>query len=172
MVKITKQTVFLSLFSENKALKIQLARIKSETSFEFFSCSHYQNCDAYRDFVPLVQFLKSEKHPWRIVTFSKVEGFNLQLYQKQHSSMGLFHIFKIVQIVPNRAMHHNFTNVTKLCFFYPRTLFYICYVGVRREHVIFRTSLTQHELELEILKLFSPALSSELSNRNYLCEYI
>ena len=56
MVKITKQTVFLSLFSENKALKIQLARIKSETSFEFFSCSHYQNCDAYRDFVPLVQF--------------------------------------------------------------------------------------------------------------------
>ena len=37
MVKITKQRVFLSLFSENKALKIQLARIKSETSFEFFS---------------------------------------------------------------------------------------------------------------------------------------
>ena len=95
MVKITKQTVFLSLFSENKALKIQLARIKSETSFEFFSCSHYQNCDAYRDFVPLVQFLKSEKHPWRIVAFSKVEGFNLQLYQKQHSSMGVFHIFKL-----------------------------------------------------------------------------
>ena len=32
-------------------------------------------CDALRDFVPFVQFKKSEEHPWRIVTFSKVAGF-------------------------------------------------------------------------------------------------
>ena len=29
-------------------------------------------CDALRDLVPFVQFKKSEKHPWRSVTFSKV----------------------------------------------------------------------------------------------------
>ena len=33
------------------------------------------NCDALRDLVPFVQFLKSEKHPWRSVNFSKVAGF-------------------------------------------------------------------------------------------------
>ena len=31
-------------------------------------------CDALRDLVT-VQFKKREKHPWRIVTFSKVAGF-------------------------------------------------------------------------------------------------
>ena len=36
----------------------------------------YKNvtCDALPDLVPLVQFKKLEKHPWRIVTFSKVAG--------------------------------------------------------------------------------------------------
>ena len=29
-------------------------------------------CDALRDLVPLVQFKKPEKHPWRSVNFSKV----------------------------------------------------------------------------------------------------
>ena len=42
------------------------------------------------DLVPCTQFKKLEKHPWRSVTF-------------RHSSMGVFHIFKIVRIVPNRA---------------------------------------------------------------------
>ena len=36
--------------------------------------------DALRDLVPFVQFKKGEKHPWRSVHFSKVAGFNLQLY--------------------------------------------------------------------------------------------
>ena len=40
---------------------------------------------ALNDLVPYVQFKKREKQPWRSVTFSKVE--------KEHSSMGLFHIF-------------------------------------------------------------------------------
>ena len=30
-------------------------------------------CDALRDLVSFVQFKKLEKHPWRTVTFSKVE---------------------------------------------------------------------------------------------------
>ena len=33
--------------------------------------------NALRD---LVQFKEREKHPWRSFTFSKVPGFNLQLY--------------------------------------------------------------------------------------------
>ena len=40
--------------------------------------------DALRDLVPLVQFKKREKH----------------------SSICVFHVFKIVQIVPKRAEHH------------------------------------------------------------------
>ena len=32
-------------------------------------------CDVFRDSVPIVQFWKREKHPWRNVTFSKVAGF-------------------------------------------------------------------------------------------------
>ena len=31
--------------------------------------------DALRDLVPFVQFEEREKHPWRIVTFSKVADF-------------------------------------------------------------------------------------------------
>ena len=33
-------------------------------------------CEAFREFVPFVQFKKREKHPWRSVTFSKVAGFS------------------------------------------------------------------------------------------------
>ena len=32
-------------------------------------------CDVLRDLVAFLQFKKREKHPWRIVTFSKVAGF-------------------------------------------------------------------------------------------------
>ena len=49
-------------------------------------------CDVFRD---LVQF---EEHPWRSVTFSKVA---------EHSSMGVFQVFKIVQMVPNCTNHRN-----------------------------------------------------------------
>ena len=31
-------------------------------------------CGALRDLVPFVQFKKREKHPWRSVYFSKVQG--------------------------------------------------------------------------------------------------
>ena len=37
-------------------------------------------CGGLRDLVPPVQYKKREKHWWRIVTFSKVAGFSLQLY--------------------------------------------------------------------------------------------
>ena len=39
------------------------------------SCSYgifLIKCDALRDLVPFVQFIKGEKHPWRSVNFSKV----------------------------------------------------------------------------------------------------
>ena len=32
-------------------------------------------CDVLSDLVPLVQFKKREKHPWRSVDFSNVAGF-------------------------------------------------------------------------------------------------
>ena len=38
------------------------------------------NFDALSDLVLFVQFKKREKHPWKSVTFSKIRGFNLQLY--------------------------------------------------------------------------------------------
>ena len=34
--------------------------------------------DALHDLVPLKQYKKCGKHPWRSVTFSKVEGFSLK----------------------------------------------------------------------------------------------
>ena len=49
----------------------------------------------YTILVPFVQFKKREKHPWRSVTFSKVAGF-----------YHVFQVFKIIQMVPNRAKHH------------------------------------------------------------------
>ena len=46
----------------------------------YFEMSSFSNSkvilDALRDLVALVRFKKREKHPWRIVTFSKVAGFN------------------------------------------------------------------------------------------------
>ena len=47
-------------------------------------------CDVLRYLVPFLQFKKREKHPWRSVTFS----------------MDVFHVFKIVHTIPNRATHH------------------------------------------------------------------
>ena len=46
---------------------------------------------------------KSEKDLWKSVTFNKVAGENPGCL---NSSMGVFHIFKIVQMIPNRATHH------------------------------------------------------------------
>ena len=59
-----------------------------------------------RDSVPLVQFKKREKDPWRNDTFIKVADWSLQRYWEYHSSVRVFHVFKIVQMTPNSAKHH------------------------------------------------------------------
>ena len=46
----------------------------------YFPCNYQKICGALRNLVPFAQFQKREKHPWRIVTFSKVAGWSLQLY--------------------------------------------------------------------------------------------
>ena len=51
-----------------------------------------------------------KKKQRRSITFSKVAGFSL----KQHSSMCVFHFFKIKQMVPNRATHHIFLPKTSI----------------------------------------------------------
>ena len=65
---------------------------------------HISICGALRNLVPFVQFKKRENQLWRSVNFSKVAGFSLQL--KLTLLHGCFHVFKIVQLVPNRATHH------------------------------------------------------------------
>ena len=56
---------------------------------------HFTKFDALRGLVSFLQFKKREKHPWRSVTLIKV-----------NSSMGVFHVFKILQMVPNRAKYN------------------------------------------------------------------
>ena len=63
------------------------------------------NC-TLRDSVPFVQFKKREKDPWRNDTFIKVADWSLQRYWEYHSSVRVFHVFKIVQMTPNSAKHH------------------------------------------------------------------
>ena len=61
------------------------------------------------DLVPFAQFKKREKQHWGSVTFSKFAGFKVCNFTK---SKGVFHVFKIVQIVPNRVTYHIlFTNL-------------------------------------------------------------
>ena len=45
------------------------------------------------DLISFVQSKKCEKHPWRSDTFSKVADFSLKLYERYHSSIGVFHVF-------------------------------------------------------------------------------
>ena len=59
--------------------------------------------DTLHDLLPFVQFKKREKHPCRSATFSKVEI-------KVTILRGSFHVFWIVQMVPNRI-----TNITQSC---------------------------------------------------------
>ena len=48
----------------------------SSSYVQYFSKRRFLDiCDALRDLVPFVQFKKREKHPRRIVNFSKVAGF-------------------------------------------------------------------------------------------------
>ena len=62
--------------------------------------------DALGDLGPFLQFKKREKHSWKMVTFSKVEGFSLQFTKSNTPPVVFFTIFKSVQMVPNRAKHH------------------------------------------------------------------
>ena len=48
-------------------------------------------CIVLRDLEPFVQVLLL---------------LSLQLYEKQHSSMGVFHVFQIAKVVPNGAKQH------------------------------------------------------------------
>ena len=41
-----------------------------------------------------------------VLLLVKLQAKNLQFYQKKHSSMGVFHAFKIVQMIPNCQKHH------------------------------------------------------------------
>ena len=50
--------------------------------------------DALRDLVQFALFKNPETHPWRSVT--------------KRSSMNVFHVFKIVQMVQNRVKHHEY----------------------------------------------------------------
>ena len=79
---------------------------------------------ALRDLVPLVQFKKREKHPWRNVTFSKVGGWrsvNFSNFTKINTPPpctllkvtllhGCFSHFltytNVIRMLPNRAKHH------------------------------------------------------------------
>ena len=64
-----------------------------------YACTIYPSIfDALHDVVPFVQ-LKNVKN---------THGGVLLLVTK-HSSMRFFHVFKIIQMVPNHAMHHIFT---------------------------------------------------------------
>ena len=42
----------------------------------------------------------------RVLLLVKLQAFSLKLYEKLHSAMGVFHVFKILQMVPNPVTHH------------------------------------------------------------------
>ena len=49
--------------------------------------------DVSHDLVPLVQFKKRENTHGGMLFLVKLQAFNLQFYLKQHSSMGVSHVF-------------------------------------------------------------------------------
>ena len=78
--------------------------------------------DALRGLVPFLQFKKREKHSWRSVTFSKVaECFS------RFSSIGVFYVFKVVQMVPNRAKHRIYQRKKNCKYHFIICLFHIEY---------------------------------------------
>ena len=51
-----------------------------KTCMQYKACVEYNSIyDALSDLVPFAQFKNREKHPWRIVTFSKAAGFMLKV---------------------------------------------------------------------------------------------
>ena len=68
----------LDTIAKTRVFWIQRATTRVVARFLFTLSDVLWN--AFRGLVPFVQFLEYENHPWRIVTFSNVEGFSLQLY--------------------------------------------------------------------------------------------
>ena len=68
----------------------------------------------FYDLEPFAHFKKREKHPLRGYNLVKhlVNEKNIHLV-KLHSSKGVFHVFKVVQIVPNRAKCHKWAKAFK-----------------------------------------------------------
>ena len=52
------------------------------------------------------KFKKHQKHPWRSVTYSKVACFKCATLIKVTLLHGCFHVFEILQLIPNRIKHH------------------------------------------------------------------
>ena len=63
-------------------------------------------CDGLHELVPLVQFKKREKHPWKSFTFNKVAGSNTSSVLKATLPHECFPRFLNYTMVPNRAKHH------------------------------------------------------------------
>ena len=74
-------------------VKILEFKNNSKNSLEVFSftCIYFKHAKKKKK-------KKIQKKSWMNVTFSKVAGFR--------SSMGVFHVFSIVQMVPDRATRH------------------------------------------------------------------
>ena len=64
--------------------------------------------DDVRDLVPLRQVEKCEKHTWSI-TFSNVAS--VQVYWNADSTMCIFDVSQIVQIVPNDAKYQTYLQI-------------------------------------------------------------
>ena len=65
-------------------------------------CHFSENMRGVARFVTIWKFNKRERHSWRRVTFRNTLACN---FPKINTFMGVFHVFKIVKMVPNRATH-------------------------------------------------------------------
>ena len=67
-------------------------------------------CGALRDLVPLVQFKKREKHPWRSFNFSKVAGFKPGRKLNVHHTFRrhIEHLLNILHLFNNHPISRGF----------------------------------------------------------------
>ena len=108
-----RQRFYESSLSRNGAKTMKFSGIFVANFMMLLSSYTYwwfvqDKCDVLHDFIPFVQFKKYEKHPWRNVTFSKPATL---LKVKLHSSMGVFYVFWIAQMAPNRATDHKYRQI-------------------------------------------------------------
>ena len=73
---------------------------------------------ALRDLGSFIQFKNRKEQPWRSASFSKVADWQLDLFAgwQLHSSMGVFHVLKIVKTVPNHTKHQTLSLACKNLF--------------------------------------------------------